>query len=276
MCSGTKLLAWQARCVENLLAIDGAELTLLIVPETPPVTAGSRWQKLKHLHRWRGRLWSHYNRHVDARAAAKRPVDLSSALSAIPQLKCRVLKKGKFSEFFTEPDIANIRAYRLDFILRFSFNIIRGDILSAAKYGVWSFHHGEIGKYRGGPPCFWEIYFGEPMTGVTLQRLNERLDGGVVLRIETFPTVHTSYMRNRDAAHFLGVTWPADLCRGLLERQCGRLSGPPTTSAAPIYRLPTNREMIVFCLRCLKNRLSRVRWRAKHVDRTAAQGYKEA
>jgi len=44
-------------------------------------------------------------------------------------------------------------------------------------FGVWSWHHGDEDKYRGGPPAFWEIVNADPVTGALLQRLTERLDG---------------------------------------------------------------------------------------------------
>lgn len=271
MCSGKKLPAWQAQCIEKLLGVDGVELALLIVPDVPPAATNSAWRKLKNLRRLRGRLWSCYNRRVDECARAKRIVDLSEVLAEIPQLKCRVMKRGKFSEYFTEADISVIRGYHLDVIVRFSFNIIRGDILSVPRYGVWSFHHGDIEKYRGGPPCFWEIYFGEASTGVTLQRLNERLDGGVVLRIERFPTIHHSYVSNRDAAHFLGTGWPADLCRNLVDGQSGHLHDPPTLSTASVYRLPSNRAMLVFFFRLLWNRWRGVGRKAQYAPESGTQ-----
>ena len=58
-----------------------------------------------------------------------------------------------------------------DLILRHDFNIIKGEILNSSKYGIWSFHHGDTSKYRGGSG-FWEIINNEPTTGVTLLKLN--------------------------------------------------------------------------------------------------------
>ena len=49
------------------------------------------------------------------------------------------------------------------------------------KHGVWSFHHGDSSKIRGGPSCFWEFYYNWPHIGSTLQILNDRLDAGKVL-----------------------------------------------------------------------------------------------
>lgn len=84
------------------------------------------------------------------------------------------------------------------------------------RYGVWSFHHDDKMRYRGGPPAFWEIYRRDPHTGVVLQRLTERLDGGVVLRKRAFDTVLHSYTKNRDVGLFGGAAWRAEVCRDLL------------------------------------------------------------
>jgi len=86
--------------------------------------------------------------------------------------------------YFNAEDVATINKKDLDFILRFGFNIIRGEILNAARYGVWSFHHDDERKYRGSPPGFWELYYRDPVTGSILQRLTDRLDGGIVLKRE--------------------------------------------------------------------------------------------
>ena len=54
----------------------------------------------------------------------------------------------------------------------------------------------DLEHYRGMPPGFWEVYRGDPVSGVTLQRLTDRLDGGVVLRRGWFKTIDKSYSRS--------------------------------------------------------------------------------
>ena len=78
---------------------------------------------------------------------------MSSYIKNVKKIHCKTFKKGKFSEYFTNSDINEIKNQHLDFILRFSYGIIRGKILDSAKYGIWSFHHDDEKKYRGGPPC---------------------------------------------------------------------------------------------------------------------------
>ena len=69
----------------------------------------------------------------------------------------------------------------LDVMLRFGFRIVKGEILEAAPYGMWSLHHDDNRSYRGGPALFWEMYERNPESGTMLQMLTDALDGGKVL-----------------------------------------------------------------------------------------------
>ena len=104
-------------------------------------------------------------------------------LRSIPDfLKSKVIKvkpkQGKNTDEIIESDLATIRTHSLDIILRFGFRILKGEILSAARFGVWSLHHGDNQVNRGGPPAFWEVVNSDHVTGVTLLQLSEDLDGG--------------------------------------------------------------------------------------------------
>ena len=115
----------------------------------------------------RNTLWHVYKRlFVAGRLQSAKRVNMSEELGDLPVLSCKATLRGKYSQYFTDGDVAAIRAHNLDFIIRFGFNIIRGEILRTAKYGVWSYHHDDLNKYRGSPACFWELYFGDPVTPV--------------------------------------------------------------------------------------------------------------
>src|SRR5439155_18825247 len=127
-------------------------------------------------------LWRIYQRAVlNRRSLATGAVDLSAELANVPIIRVRPLQSGRFVQRFSPEDVAEIRSHDLDFVMRFAFNILRGDVLECARYGVWSFHHGDPDNYRGVPPGFWEIYSRDPVTGTVLQRLTERLDSGIIL-----------------------------------------------------------------------------------------------
>ncbi|MGB3947093.1 MAG: hypothetical protein WBM13_03855 [Bacteroidia bacterium] len=183
--------------------------------------------------------------------------DIRELIKDCHVIKCSVEKKGKFSEYFAQDDIAKIKAIELDFMLRFGFGIIRGEILNAAKFGVWSFHHGDEQKYRGGPYCFWEIYNNEPNTCAILQRLTNKLDGGVVLKKGHFKTVTHSFAKNINQALELSSPWPAQFCREMSQKT---FTFPVSDSKteAKIYLLPSNLKMLVFVCKIINNKIKNI------------------
>jgi hypothetical protein len=257
MCSGPRFHKWEADMLRALLQIPELELVLLIIDARPPIPPNPWWKRLLTLLRAKGVLYSFYMRHfVEPYCEANREEDVSELVKGVPQQRCRVQLKGSFSEYFTEEDIATIRTYELDFVLRSGFNIIRGDILMVARFGVWSFHHDDIEKYRGGPAAFWEIFHGDPETGVTLQRLTDRLDGGVILKRGSTATSLCSYAQNLSAALFLGTNWPAEVCRDILAGRTEPFFQPAVRTHAPIYYRPTNTQMLVYLSRLLRRCLA--------------------
>jgi len=257
MCSGADFPQWQAQCLTALLKLEGVKPALLIVDSRPPASSSSVWKRLKTLLALKVSLFSLYNRYrIQKQCRATKPVCMSSFFEGVPQIACEINRKGKFSEYFKEDDLVVIRSHDLDFILRFGFNIIRGEILTAPRYGVWSFHHGDEQQYRGAPPCFWEIYQHNPKTGCILQRLTERLDGGIILRAGTFATIFHSYSQSRDAAHRLGINWPAEVCQDLQQGKAAYLDAPSSTSKAPIYVAPRNGQMIAFAIIQVRHKLA--------------------
>ena len=116
-------------------------------------------------------------------------------LEKMDSIKISPKRKG-FLDIFSENDSKIISSYNLDIIIRHEFNIIRGKILESAKYGIWSFHHGDNKVNRGGPACFWEILLRQKHIGVTLQKLTPELDGGYVID-KGFYNIHWSWIKSR-------------------------------------------------------------------------------
>src|SRR5262249_7152166 len=148
-----------------------------------------------------------------------------------------------------EADVERIRASDLDFVLRFGLGIIRGRVLDAARYGIWSFHHDDERVVRGGPPAFWEIYDGVATTGVLLQRLTDRLDGGIPLARATFRSVLHSYPRNRDRTFLGAAGLPAQVARAVRSGALDPSVLVPSPSDASVRHNPGNREMVTFLTR---------------------------
>jgi hypothetical protein len=159
---------------------------------------------------------------------------------------------GLYTHRFKQEDLQKISRCHLDFGLRFAFNILRGDILTTPRFGIWSYHHDDPEKYRGTPPGFWEIFEKDPVSGAVLQRLTEKLDGGVILKKGFFQTLHSSYVASRDQVLFESAGWAARVCRDVVSGNADYLAAPPVTTGARIYRTPSNGQMIRFFFRWLK------------------------
>jgi hypothetical protein len=244
MCNGTTFEEWQLRCLKNLLELDNVKLALLIMPR-----AGVTEKRKVCLREIFFRIYDHFI----VRPRARRKVELRALLLDVPVVRCKVTIRDKFSQHFEDADIETIRGYTLDFILRFGFGIIRGGILRCARYGIWSFHHGDTEKYRGTPPGFWEIFYGDNVTGAVLQKLTNRLDAGVVLKKGYLKTIGYSYGRNIDSIYFEGTRWPAQVCIDIRNNSSAYLHAPASGTRAPIFKAPSNSQMLLFLSTILKN-----------------------
>ena len=177
------------------------------------------------------------------------PVDCADRLAGIETVAVTPIAT-RFVHRFPEPALARIRAANLDVLLRFGFNILRGGILDAARYGVWSYHHGDNDRYRGGPPYFWELYERHPISGAVLQVLTEELDAGLVIGKGYFATAQSSSVAsNRLAPYWGSSTFVIQKLRELHERGWDSVRGnavppAPYQGKQRIYRTPTNGQML--------------------------------
>lgn len=130
--------------------------------------------------------------------------DIINQLKLIPCIQLSPERKG-FLDIFSEADAQEIKHYNLDILLRHEFNIIRGPVLNAARYGIWSFHHGDNSINRGGPAGFWEIVLKQETVGVTLQQLTPELDGGLVID-KAFYNRHWSFYKTNQLILEASVT----------------------------------------------------------------------
>ena len=106
--------------------------------------------------------------------------ELRAFLEQIETVSLEPERRG-YLDIFKAEEARKVQHFELDVLLRHEFNIIRGEILNVAKYGIWSFHHGDNAIHRGEPAGFWEILLKIPVLGVTLQKLTPELDGGLVI-----------------------------------------------------------------------------------------------
>ncbi|HBY61935.1 MAG TPA: hypothetical protein DEH78_19115, partial [Solibacterales bacterium] len=253
MCKAEGLPAFGRRCIAGITEGGLAEPALLIVDEAveAPSSLGAKLRKSIRLD---GNLWHLQSKlFPPSRIESYRREPLETCLPGLPRMVCTPHRKGKWSQYFSEDDLARIRTFELDFILKFAFGIIRGGILEAARFGVWSFHHDDEEKYRGGPPAFWEIVAGDPVTGALLQRLTDRLDGGVVLKKCFVATDPLSYRANLERIHSCSWHMVRWACLDLRNGRTEAFHAPPSRTTAPIYRAPNDWQMLRFWTRLAAN-----------------------
>jgi hypothetical protein len=190
-----------------------------------------------------------------ARPDALAATNLSSFLEGVPCLPAHPQRTGS-TDRIPEEELAAIRGQKLDVLFRFGFGILRGPILEAARYGVWSFHHGDNRAYRGGPALFWEIHEGNPVSGTMLQILTEELDGGRVIYRGYSATHQTSLYRNRNRNYWKTADFAMRRLRDLDRHGFRYLQALPTFAeegayTRGIFHTPGNLQMVRFMGRLL-------------------------
>lgn len=267
LCNGLVFRQWEAEAIRSVQAVPGAGIVLLVEnAEAAGKVEGTlrSTPMLKYLLRypWRMVLYLQYRRRF-FRPEAMRAVDMSEELGNVPRMQCKPQRKGS-SEYFAQPDLDAIASHAPDVLLRFGFNIIRGSILQLPHYGVWSFHHGDELKYRGGPPGFWEIMHREPVTAAILQRLTDKLDGGIVLRKGWFNTIDHSLQETVDTLLRTSAQWPALVCRGIIAGNTAAAEGTPSGTEAPVFKYPRNFTFLRFLWIQASNKLRFHRKKQNH------------
>lgn len=246
ICNSIRLERWQAETLK-LLQENNIILKLVILNNNPQ----THIPLIKKLisYPYKNLFFRIYNRYF-LKPSSKKGTDISNQIEGIDKLKCKTEQKG-YTDRFSENDVKNIKSYKLDFILRFGFNIIRGEILNSCKYGIWSFHHDDEQKYRGGPPGFWEIHKNDDVNGVILQKLTDKLDAGIILKKGYYKIIKHSYSANIDRIYYESMKFPLQVCKNI---RLGVFTQTKSRTKAPIYNAPGNFQMIWFWLKILKNK----------------------
>lgn len=244
--------AWIASCIEEVQGRGDARIVLVVRNAGPGSSSRPRrrWSAW-----WANRRYLVHALHlrVDGRASVVRdpmaPVDISARLKGVPVMDVAA-RETRFSDHFEPAVVRAIRDYQLDVAVRFGFRILRGDALSIAVHGVWSYHHDDGSKYRGGPAGFWEVMLDDPVTGAMLQRLSEELDGGEVLVRGWSRSVRHSVRRNRAHYYWQSAPFLAWKLRDLRHfgpdslRADRNGAGGLVAYSRRIFTTPTNAQMV--------------------------------
>lgn len=252
---GDSLESWEVNALRMISRLTFVEIVLEIRDATPVVTR-TFGQKLSG-YPYKRLFWNRWFKRA-GKVPATKNTPTAEVLNTVPRIEVIPVRKGKFSEYFSQEDIQKVKNYSPDVIVRFGFNILRGEILEVATHGVWSFHHSDHERIRGGPPGYWEYILRHHVCGAILQRLTSKLDDGIILRTGHFPLVKHSFSENLDL--LLGSTseWVANALTelhltGKVEQ---RHIGVEGDSKAPVFRYPGNFRMLQFWMILAGNKIA--------------------
>jgi len=198
--------AWSYKMLQDLCDSNHSEIVLLVKKESSTNPHQSLWRRI--LSKRQDLFWILYNK-LENKIFKVQPDAFENKnikdLVDCPEIKVKP-RETKFSDYVLDDDIAQIKKYEIDVFVRLGFRILRGDILRASKYGIWSFHHGDNAVNRGGPAGAWEVFEGWDTTGVILQILSEELDGGTILASSYSATDKVSIKRNKNNYYWKAIS----------------------------------------------------------------------
>jgi hypothetical protein len=151
-----------------------------------------------------------------------------------------------------EAVLAQVRALAPDLGLIYGSPILKPALFDIPTYGTLGIHHGQVPQYRGKKTTFWAMVNGEPVAGVTIQKINAGLDTGEIVNSGSVPINGRSY---RAVWHDL-VKLGLDLyIKSILQVRAGTaVYRPQAGPQGKLYRDPKPTDIVRFWwrrIRCL-------------------------
>jgi hypothetical protein len=162
------LPAWALTAIERMVVSNAAEIVLVILNQSRPQSCSSPTIFRSDCRHW---LYHFFNL-IDEKLfiswpSASIPVDSTPLFSGVPFLEVTPVDQ-ETEQHILAFDVEQIKAYDLDILVKLGFANLRGDILLAARYGVWTYRWGDHRKIEDGLTGFWEVVEKWPETGASL------------------------------------------------------------------------------------------------------------
>ena len=185
--------AWVYRSIEQIIYSNCAGFSLIINNENQNI----QYKKSKLFKNKRSIVYQIFNT-IDERMFITRQnsleiMNVEKLLSGVPVIRVKPIKKGVVN-YIDPMDIEKIRGYELDILVKIGFDTLQGEILTAAKYGVWAY------QFEGDPHGFWEVIQAQPETRSNLRILNEEINGDRIIYSSSSFTYPFSPARNRNCS----------------------------------------------------------------------------
>lgn len=149
-----------------------------------------------------------------------------------------------------------LKDYDIDVVIKFGMGLLKVDA-NLQDIPILSYHHGNPSKYRGRPAGFYEIMHDEDSSGLIVQKISNKLDGGQVLAFAESKLERYSYKKTAEnfykQSRFLLKKALINLREGT---ECNLGSGGKN------YKLPSNKKVLQFSHLIFKNKVERVKYGA--------------
>ena len=214
-----------------------------------------------------GKGWRHRLRERWKRRGILAPlVVLREYLGTVARALCapraavarHAVSKSVASKMLTVPDLhapevlARVREWQPDLGAVYGAPILRPALFGIPPLGTYGIHHGRVPEYRGRKTTFWEIYNGEEVAGVTIQRINAGIDTGDVVRSGEVPIGSKGYGRVERETQELGLRL---FVEAILDARAARSAGISQRAfAGRHYAQPTAADFLRLWMRLLGRR----------------------
>ncbi len=241
---------WQMDALGMMIQNTPTEIDLVIINKTDKESTSTFKDHLKNLSAWKIYVgWRFILKKIRDEEKFKENIDLDDIdfLQGADYLFCSPTNADGLGKKLPPRIVAKLE--NCDIAIRFGFGIIVGETLSAPKYGVLSYHHGDIRKYRGRPAGFWEFLKGEDKAGITLQRLTEKLDAGEIVAFKKVNiSDEGSWPETRKKLFEYSVPL---LAKGVENILTENFSPKKADQLGKLYTLPGLRGIIKYVCRCI-------------------------
>ena len=119
--------------------------------------------------------------------------------------------------------LGEIGRWDLDVLLKLGSRLVPDAVLGAARHGVWAYRFGAVDSDRAGPPLFWEIHDGAPVSESALLRIADRPGADQLLYASTSATDPISLHRSRTRIYWKSAEFVVRKLRDV--HRDGELSG---------------------------------------------------
>lgn len=150
--------------------------------------------------------------------------------------------------------LGQVKSLEPDLGLIYGSPILKPGLFEIPKLGTLGIHHGKVPEYRGNKTAFWAMYNGEPFAGVTIQKVNEGLDTGNIVKTGEVKAYRRAYQTVFHDLETLGIEL---YIQAILDVKHGVAEYKPQTGVnGKLYRNPKLGDFIRFWGRQIKRRLS--------------------